>query len=262
MKFTIKHILLLLGPLLILGILFWLVINYSEPFKRQSSSAIEKGIVFLLTTEKKFDVGIILLIQKLNKICHDERLEELWKIKSAEENSNKKLFFELYNSSCRNQNISELLKEISFFSLLERITIKAMCCKNIDYNEVLKDINEVERDVRYNSIHLLHALSLMKEKGCYGNTLDPLMKELAKELIAAEDKDTKQEDFSIFCNNIAFLDVYCERALFLGYAGFPVKQEWIENILKCQKENGSWADSPHTTVLALGAIIQYTNTCK
>jgi len=225
----------------------------------EEKSLLKKGIDFLLVTDEKFVGGATYLVKKLNEICNDERLEKLWKDKIDEDIGEQKFLLRLYDSAYQYPDISNL-ENISHLNT--RLVAKAAYCENFSFENVISDISKIERNGGYNSTHILLALAIMKEKDCYDKKLlNPLINELVKDLIITQNKEGKPENLPNLCNP-SYLDIYAERAAVIGYAGYPIKGVWVENILRCQAENGSWFDSPHTTSLALWAITQKNKNCQ
>ena len=112
-------------------------------------------------------------------------------------------------------------------STTDTIVIKSAYCSNFSYENIMSSINQIRRDKSYYSTHILHALTKSREKGCYKENID----------------------------------IYAERALFISDAGFPLKDEWLENILNCQQSNGGWF-APHPTSLSLLTIAKTLDSCQ
>ncbi|MBZ9578468.1 hypothetical protein KJA14_01310 [Patescibacteria group bacterium] len=262
-----QFIFVLLLSIVIVGVLFVLGLNYLERrveslgkiTQPEKETPIQKGINFLLTTNEKFIGGTTFLIKKLNEICRDERLEDLWKRKIDEDIGDQEFLYRLYYPTHQYQDISGLE---NIPDLNTRLIAKATYCEKFSYKDVLEDINQIERDDSYSSAHLLLALAIIKEKGCYDQIiLNALIDELVEDLTIIQDKEGESENLPYLCNP-SYLDIYAERAAIIGYAGDSIKETWVENILRCQAENGSWFDSPHTTSLALWAIAQENKNCN
>jgi len=266
MKLSKKGTFVVVG---ILGVLFlsrfWFLekINFIQkssvnkkttPELAREMTSFRKGISFLLTTRKEFVGGSTFIIKKLNEICQNKELEVLWKKKIDEDLKDQKFLYRLYDPTFSYQNISELE---NIQNPNTRLIAKAAYCDKFSYRNILQEINSFERDNAYNSSHLLLALTIMKEKNCYEEKITSLIDEVANELIQAQNKEEKL----YICDPLS-LDIYAERAAIIGYAGYSIENSWIEKILQCQEENGSWFDDPHTTALSLWAIAQKDKKCE
>ncbi|MEW6008608.1 MAG: hypothetical protein AB1629_03125 [Candidatus Omnitrophota bacterium] len=231
-----------------------------KPTKEKSTKEeekIQKAIDFLLTTNVRFQGGTTLIIKKLNEVCNDKRLDKLWREKIEEDIPvDMKILYRVYNPTPEPLNIIELEKATE----MDKILIKAHYCQNFSFKDILHDIGQIKRDGGVVSSHLLFYLAIMKKKGCYSNEpLAPLIQTLVNELVAIQNK---MEDISIISKDSEAMLAYAERALFIGFAGYPVKKVWIENILNCQSQDGSWFGDTHTTAVCLWAIVQKRGFCK
>ena len=56
-------------------------------------------------------------------------------------------------------------RTLIFDDLNTRLMARALYCENFSYEDILKDINQIEKDNAYNSSHLLLALTIMRKKG-------------------------------------------------------------------------------------------------
>lgn len=252
--------------LIVGGFLVWWKLNYPKEEIRveeigitrpKEKSPIQRGIDFLFSTNERFVGGATWVIKKLNEICQDEGLENLWKRKLNEDIKDQKFLYRLYNPDYQTDFDLENIPDLN-----TRIVAKAAYCEKFSYENISQEIKKFKKDNAYNSTHLLLALAIMKEKGCYDETLlTPLIEGLINDLITAQDKEGEPEKLPYLCNPY-YLDIYAERAAVIGYAGYPIKEAWVENILRCQRENGSWFDSPHTTSLALWAVAQKNRDCQ
>jgi len=225
----------------------------------EKEGQVQKGINFLLKTDEKFGGGTTFLVKEINKFCRDERLEKLWKEKLDEDISDRKFLYRLYDPVYQYSDIPDLE---NITDLNTRLIAKAAYCEMFVYEDILKDINTIKKDNAYNSSHLLLALAIIKERGCYDlSIIDTLIKELVEDLIIIQNNEGKSENLSHLCIPLS-LDIYAERAAIIGYAGYPIEEVWVKNIIRCQAENGSWFDNLHTTTLALLAITQRNKNCE
>jgi hypothetical protein len=244
---TVRLLVALLA-LLLVGCSIYLVIYLN------SQTPIKKGLRFLTTTDKDYIGGASLLVgEGLNAVCKDKELAEFSeaKIKNQGSEEEKLIYYKITDPSYYPEDIFQInnIKDI-----YNRLLAKSVFCKIFAYQDILSDIDQLERDGGYNSAHILSSLTLMKGNGCYPEEpLNPLIEELTGELAKAQDEERAP------CDNV---DIYAERAAFIGYAGFPIKDSWIKNILNCQLPDGSWNEDPHATVLALWALAQQKGNCK
>ena len=222
---------------------------------------LENGMQFILSQGNRFGVDSLLVTKEINKICKEEELEDFWSNILDEIIYGQEFFYKLFDSEYKYDDISSLKESLVPDYYTTWILLEAAYCDEFPYNSFLNDIQEIERDGGYNSSLILFSLKMVKERDCYDEKLiDPLISELVDELKEAQDEAIR--DLDNLCSNYLLLDIYAERAAFVGYAGYPVERAWIENLSYCQKENGSWFDNVHTSSLALWAIAQYNNGCE
>ena len=120
------------------------------------------------------------------------------------------------------------------------------------------------KEFGYDLTHKFWSAFLFRDNGCSANDYDVgKIIDLGAKQIAAEQRKIKEGGFD---------DLYAERTAMLLRFGFQnlVKDEWIENIVKNQKPSGAWAtpglywnetENPHTTILSVWALAQYSKTC-
>ena len=219
-------------------------------WKQRKKNAIQRGINFLLTTDEKFIAGSSWMVKRLSERCKNEMLDKLWREKADEDLGRTTYFLPLYDPNAPDIELSELNGVMG----TDRLLVKAIYCGNFSYKSILKEINLFERDGLSNSTHILLALLMMIERDCYTDLLIPLVIELANELTIAQNK-ADEEKIEDLCSSPSFIDIYAQRAAFIGAATFPIKEVWIEKIISCQKPDGGWFGT-HPTGLSLAAIIQ------
>jgi hypothetical protein len=225
-------------------------INYSK------ADSLEKGISWLLKTRGRFSGGATFIIKKLNQICKNDSLERLWKEKIDEDLKRYPFFYRVYGihhefdpKNCYNFTSMVYPTYINF------VLCEVVYCDKLDPQKVMLDIISIEEDGGFNSTHKLFSLLLMKEIGCYNSSLlNDLIRKKVGELTVIEDSIQEFEDK-------LKLDVYAERAALIGYAGYEIKDKWIENLVSTQEDNGSWLSNAHTTALSLWAIAQKNKNC-
>lgn len=230
----------------------------------KSKTALENGINWLLGTEEKFSGGATFIIKELNEICNDNSLEQLWKEKIEED---LKMYPFVYRAlgikydfnpkDCPNYATSYTITDLSRL-YTSFVLCEVIYCDSFDTKKIIEDINSIEDDNGYYSNHKLLSLLLMKEFNCHNAVLDELIKEKSEELINIQDSS---QEFKEPIDPIE-LDIYLERVALIGYAGYEIKDNWIENVIDTQKQDGSWTNNPHTTALALWALAQKSKTCK
>lgn len=218
-----------------------------------TTTQIERGIYWLLTTDAPFYGGSTYLIKKINEVCNLPALDDLWNEKIKEDLRERLFFYEIYKIpyNYSPEDCANALNNISGFGYFSDFVLcESIYCDHFDSEKIINDIDSIEEDDGFNSTHKLFSLLIVKDKKCYGESiLNERIDKLAKELIIAE--DSSEFDF-----------IYAERAAFIGLAGYEIKQEWIDNILSVQRADGSWENDTHTTSLALLAIIQKNKRCN
>jgi hypothetical protein len=262
-------IILIVLFLLLLANEFWRSssLKYSFSPKVESpeklKNSLKKGITWLLNTEENFSGGTTFIIKKLNEICKDESLEKLWKEKIDEDLNLYPFLYRAYGiqsqfnpEDCQNylnwHGVSGTYGGYTNFVLCEIIY-----CDYFNPEEIINHINSIKEDDGFYSNHKLFSLLLMKEFDCYDSqVLDKLIRKKTEELIAVQERSKE------FKENQRKLDIYSQRAAIIGYSGYEIKQSWIDNIISEQEKDGSWADNPHTTSLALWAIAQKNESCN
>jgi len=247
----------------------WLEDNKKEKeLEKKEIEAIQKGINFLLATDKKFVGAATITIKDFNEICKNEKIDKLWRENVEEDIGQFNFMDPLYSSVYPDLTVSEL-NDIP--EETNRIIAKAVYCKKVPQESILKEINELERDGGYNSTHILKAISIATREDCYEDNFFPLIIDLVDELSKKEDEEGKRDDL---CGDNIGLDLYNERAAFISEMGFPLKDSWIENIIRCQQADGKYGGysdggdsdsellSTHTTALGLYALIADLGYCK
>lgn len=229
-------------------------------FELDEGLAIKKGIDFLLNPDEKFVRGSPVYVKKMNEICKNADLENAWKKKFDDDIGDYKFLYKLCDFNPTSEEISPDFESVLPLSL--RVIAKAIYCENFSYEDIIKDINQIERDGSFNSIYLLFSLGIMKENKCYSEELlEPLTEDLINRFVVLQWEAANDKKLSEFCDSGEF-DKYVARAAFISYAGYPIRGTWLENILACQMDNGSWLDNSHTTSLALWTLIQEKGACE
>ena len=121
---------------------------------------------------------------------------------------------------------------------------------------------DAESSRGYDLTHKFLAMRFLQERNCLAGDTELL---LESKINAAAESIAREQALS------EFDDLFSERAAFLYWGGFRdlVKEEWIDIILENQDEAGSWTDfkanlfygNPHTTVLAVWALVQSAKSC-
>jgi hypothetical protein len=115
----------------------------------------------------------------------------------------------------------------------------------------------------YDLTHQFLALQYMKQNGCLSPSDE---KTLALAARAIADEQQRDAEFS---------DLWAERLAVLLYGDYRrlVEPSWIETLIAKQEPSGAWSDpsfprryyktpeNPHTTVLAIWALAEYSRAC-
>lgn len=121
-----------------------------------------------------------------------------------------------------------------------------------------KSFSNIENETGYDLTHKFWLAILFKKNGCSANgyNIEKIINVVAGKIAEEQEK------------NVEFNDLYAERVAFLLHFGFEnlVKKEWINNIVKNQKKSGAWEtpkleENPHTTALAILALVEYEKKC-
>lgn len=256
MKKQTTYVLATIGTLLVL----WSSQAYADRIKE---TALKNGINYLLITDDQYIAGASLLAERLSVECDHNELEEHLEGKYNDDLKHSS-FLQKRHATPESDDPVLSDKEINELnqgpSTTDAIVIKSAYCSNFSYENIMSSINQIRRDKSYYSTHILHALTKSREKGCYkenSEEISLLINDLVDELMEAQ---AKSEQNGFVCNK-ENIDIYAERALFISDAGFPLKDEWLENILNCQQSNGGWF-APHPTSLSLLTIAKTLDSCQ
>ncbi len=256
-------------PAFILAILFSNQAAGAGKLERESAAA-EKGGRWIYGYEGDFpDPGVLFIAKTINDdYCSSSpKMEEFWKekIKKFGKHPYLAVFERLfaggdYEMSGRTAGILRTPQKI-----YNDVLPQALYC---DLVPVRSDFAEntfegLEKETGYDLTHKFWAAVLFKKNGCSakGYDVDEVISAAAERM--ADRQESRKGKFD---------DLYAERTAMLLHYGFAdlVKEEWIENILKNQKPSGAWAtpglflnetENPHTTVLSVWALSQYSQTC-
>ncbi len=228
------------------------------------------GWQWLYKYDKKFlDPAIPFRIKIINdKYCHSPNVEIFWKNISKEfENHYYLAVFErFFSDRTKYKTISNkaltILKTPQVY--YNDVLPQALYCDLYPVREdfTAKTFDKIETETGYDLTHKFLSAIFFKENGCSakGYNLDKIISTAAQRMIVEQEVSKK------------FDDLYAERTAFLLYYGFKdlVKEDWIKNIVNNQSKSGAWAtptlfednlENPHTTVLAIWALTEYSKTC-
>lgn len=235
----------------------------------QSAKTAHLGWLWLKNYQNNFlDPGIPYIIRQINdQYCHsDEKVEKFWK-KAAKEFDNHEylfLFERFFSKDTGNMNpkIQNVLKipQDYYNDVLPQALYCDIYPARADFEQNL--FANMENETGYDLTHKFWSAIIFKNNNCDSKNynIEKIISSAAQKM-AAEQEQNKQ-----------FNDLYAERAAFLLNYGFAdlVTDEWIKIILKNQKKTGAWNanmffnarhENPHTTILAVWALTEYSKTC-
>jgi hypothetical protein len=136
-------------------------------------------------------------------------------------------------------------------------------CDRMPRPEVVSEVVLSTTSQGYDLTHQFLALQYMKQNGCLSATEEDVIT-LAAEKIAAEQQ--RDPEFS---------DLWAERLAVLLYGDYRrlVETSWVDTLIAKQEPSGAWSDprfprrfyktpeNPHTTVLAVWALAEYSRAC-
>jgi uncharacterized membrane protein YraQ (UPF0718 family) len=145
---------------------------------------------------------------------------------------------------------SSIGKSLEVYSLFDKALIKTLYCDVYGYSE--QDFIELLsfRDPSYGDTHVLSALQILKENGCYDILkLDKLKETIANEMARNNDGSSS--------------DLNSEKIVVLYWTGYGnlVEEDWVYSITQSQSEDGGWGDyvksESHRTGLSLLALVYF-----
>jgi len=229
---------------------------------KKAETASKRGAEWLGQYNEPYnDPGIVWIVKKINDTyCHSSDVDEFVQTRFAEfENDPVQKYYRVLIDGNTDVAVdySILTGREKFF---DDIILPPLYCQKQPIPEAtLKKIFESENLAGYDLTHHFLSLQLMKENQCLG---EQKIKTAMDE--AAQYMRTEQVVSS-------FSDLFAERIAFLQYGGYEdsIKDQWIQTIIENQSPSGAWKDpnyfekidNPHTTALAVWALVQYTQQC-
>lgn len=257
MRFRIPYI---LAVLVLLAVFFLSFTLWSREGDTDLQVQAQKGLAWLLTYEGTYEnPGVLWVLDDIQKKqCGIDsfalRIEE----RSAREiRTPAGSFYHAYRTE---KSLPQI--DTSVLPLYDRWLIEALRCSSVASSRLFQD--ELVREIYtgYDLTHQYIALTYLERLSCddaLAAPLTPLRDSVAVRI--------QQEDAYALHR---FSDLSAERAAVLlwGGHGSLVSREWIDTISRNQSEDGGWKNAPedtranpHTTALALWALVQYTGLC-
>jgi hypothetical protein len=258
----------LLISIVVLITVFGFTTQTEEPLslEQQAIVSASRGATWLLEYPEEFkDPGILWVLNSINeKYCEpnisvtreiDGRLE------TVQNHPIEYAYLRLFDPTAQHQLTRGILSERKKY--FDDILVPSLYC------DIEKIPLHTESTIRtysnqsgYTLTHAFLALLWMKDRGCLNESLSDLLKQTALSV-------SKEQNSSPL-----FGDLFAERTAFLLYGDYKnlVHENWIKNIVDAQEYSGGWStkqgsmifgteENPHTSVLSMWALVQYTNEC-
>lgn len=233
----------------------------------QSAKSAHLGWLWLKNYQNDFlDPGIPFIIKQINdRYCQSNEAEKFWQKAAKEFDNHEYLFvFErfFYEKNKINPKIQAMLKTPHDY--YNDILPQALYCDvypaRADFEQNL--FANIKNETEYDLTHKFWSAVLFKNNNCVSKNYD-----IEKIILSAAQKMAVEQE-----QHKEFNDLFAERAAFLLNYGFAdlVNDEWIKIILENQEKTGAWNanmffnarhENPHTTILAVWALTEYSKTC-
>jgi len=229
---------------------------------KKAETASKRGAQWLRTYPDEYkDPGIVWIIKKINdNYCHSSEITEFTRARFTEfESDPLQKYYKVLLDENTDQEVDYSLLE-GREKYFDDIILPTLYCPRKPLPEsTIAKIFASKNSAGYELTHGFLAMQFIRENNCITSpTLLERMEYLAKQIV----KEQSQSSFS---------DLFAERVAFLQNSNYNhlVKDAWIQTIVSNQLPSGAWkdpnyfekVDNPHTTVLAVWALSNYTKTC-